>query len=133
MKCKKICKKHDEFWHTWATNEKKQMLENLQILDKSKKITKELKKIIKVRPKKIQKPLVSDAERRKRRTDNERIRRANLRKTNPIWHELQKKKQKDYYRKNPEIQIRSSTKWNQANKERKNANNRASYRRTHKK
>ena len=130
MKCKKICKKHNKFWHTWAINEKIQLQENLillEILYESKKIAKEIKKISKLDQKKIRKPLVKDAAWRKHRSDTERIRRANLRKTNPKWHKKNLKEQKKYYRKNPGPQIASSTKWNQEHKDRKNANNRASY------
>ena len=61
------------------------------------------------------------------KAQNERIRRAKLRKTNPKWHKKNLKEQKKYYRKNPGPQIASSTKWNQEHKDRKNANNRASY------
>ena len=151
MKCKKICKKHDEYWHTWATNEKKETLEKLKVLEISKSIMTQLKEgKIKPKPttkrrclacyygwkcKKHTKPTpypkkklaVKSAAWRKHRSDNERIRRANLRKTNPKWHKKNLKTQKKYYRKNPGPQIASSTKWNQEHKDRKNANNRASY------
>lgn len=142
QKCKKICKKHDEFWYKIANEEKVNLLSVLKTTEREKFkphiflvttpnekgfFAKQFVTNDVVKPKRTRKPLVKDAKWRQHRTTNERIRRAKLRKTNPEWHKKQLKNQKNYYEKNPDVQIKSSTKWNQEHKARKNANNRASY------
>lgn len=119
------CKTHDNNWYEQAHKDKQELLEFVNNQDKKLKA----KKPAIVRPKSTRKPLVKDASWRQHRTNSERIRRANKRKTDVQWWEKTKQYQKDYYAKNPTPQIESSKKWNSENKERKNANNRASYNR----
>jgi len=63
----------------------------------------------------------------KRRNDKERLRRQALRESDPNYAEKLNAKAREYYRKNPQIQIKATTKWNKANKARKNATNKRSY------
>lgn len=63
----------------------------------------------------------------KKKNEKERLRRKAKRESDPEWWEEQKRKQKEYYKKNPQVQIRATLKWNKKNRDKKNATNRRSY------
>ncbi len=68
-----------------------------------------------------------DPDYQKKRNEAERLRRKAKRESDPEWWEEQKRKAKEYYKKNPQVQIKATLKWNAANKDRKNATNKRSY------
>jgi len=67
-----------------------------------------------------------DPEKKKRRNELEKIR-ITIKRQDPEYVESVNQKSRIRYAKNPGPQIECSTKWNQNHKERRNANQRASY------
>ena len=63
----------------------------------------------------------------KRRSEKERLRRKAKRESDPEYKAKLNADAKEYYKKNPQRQIKSSTKWNNTHKDQKNATNRKSY------